>query len=234
MAVRNRLLAVVLERDSTRIAKRLELVLLASRQILTEANQPIEHVFFPQSGIVSIIAQTGEGDRMDIGMIGWEGLVGLPIVHEVDRSPHCCCVQVAGEAMRMTAADLQRAMQERPDLRRVLLHYAQAVLFQAAQIAICNARHRLEGRLALWLLQAGDRLDNNKVPLTHETLGLLLGVRRAGVTAALNALESAGAIYHGRSRVIIHDRVKLEAATCSCYGLIKAEFDRLLRAPAAA
>lgn len=226
-SVRNRLLAAAFP-DPRALPRGLKRVPLTTRQVLIEPDQPIEHVYFPEGGIVSVFAETGEGDSMEIAMIGAEGMVGLPIIHGVDRSPHCSCVQVAGEALLITARDLEAAMVDHPALRKLLLRYAEVAFIQSAQVAVCNARHRLECRLAHWLLQAHERLDGDRIPLTHDALGQLLGVRRAGVTSALQTLESAGAIYHGRGRITVHDRDRLEELVCTCYRRLKTESQRLL------
>jgi CRP-like cAMP-binding protein len=224
----NRLLAALPPDDLGRLSPCLERVSLTVKQALVEPNRPIEHVHFVEAGAVSLIAGTKGKGLTEVGLIGREGMVGLPVVLGVETSPHRAMVQVAGDALRMSAGDLRQAMDDIEPLRGLLLRYAQAQMVQAAQGAACNGRHNLDQRLARWLLQAQDRVDGDEVPLTHELISHMLSVRRSGVTVALGALEASRIIGARRGRVAIHDREKLEQASCECYGIVKAEFDKLL------
>ena len=160
--------------------------------------------------------------------MGREAIAGVPVILHVDSAPHEVFVQVAGAALCMRADDLRQAMEESPTLRRILLRYTQVFMVQVAQGAACNGRHRLEERLAKWLLMAQDRLDGDDIPLTHEFLGMMLGVRRSGVTIAIGQLEAAGIIRQQRAHILVLDRAKLEAVSCPCYEIVKAEFERVL------
>ena len=224
----NRLLAALPADDLGRLWPRLEPVRLEAKQALVEPNRPVEHVQFVEAGLVSILAGTSGSGYVEVALVGCEGLVGLPVIFGVETSPHRAVVQAAGRALRMSAGDLQQAMEEIEALRTLLLRYAQAQMVQAAQGVACNGRHTIDGRLARWLLQAHDREDGDCIPLTHDLISQMLGVRRAGVTTALGDLETAGIIEASRGCITVLDRVGLEQASCECYGIVKAEFDKLL------
>ncbi len=227
-STRNRILRALSPADAERLCPHLESVSLPLHQVLIERRKPIEHVHFLESGISSDTAATDQGEQMEVGIIGREGLVGIAIIHEMDSTPNRSFMQVGGEGLRMKASVLHQAMQESASLRRILNRYAHSFLAQASQSVGCAGRHKLDQRLARWLLAAHDRLDGDDLPLTHEYLGLMLGVRRAGVTVALKALQVDGIIGQRRSHVVILDRPRLEAASCPCYGIVKAEYDRAL------
>jgi CRP-like cAMP-binding protein len=227
-STRNRILAALSAADAERLRPHLERVSLPLHQVLIERHQPIEHVHFLEAGLSSDTATTDQGEEMEVGMIGREGLVGLAVVHEMDRTSNRSFMQVGGEGLRMRAGELLRAMDESASLRRILNRYAHAFLAQASQSVGCAGRHKLDKRLARWLLTAHDRLEGDDLPLKHEYLGLMLGVRRAGVTVALGTLQKQGIIAQRRGHVVILDRPRLEAASCPCYGIVKAEYDRAL------
>lgn len=224
----NRLLAALPPDDLGRLWPRLEPVRLEAKQALVEPNRPVEHAHFVEAGLVSILAGTNGSGQVEVALVGCEGLVGLPVIFGVETSPHRAAVQVAGRALRMSAGELRQAMSEIESLSRLLLRYAQAQFVQAAQGVACNGRHTIDGRLARWLLQAHDREAGDRIPLTHELISQMLGVRRAGVTTALGALEAAGVIEASRGCITVLDRAGLEQASCECYGIVKAEFDKLL------
>jgi CRP-like cAMP-binding protein len=169
-------------------------------------NRRIEAIYFPESGIVSVVAVQSDKTQVEVGLIGREGMTGMPIVLGDDRTPHSSYVQAAGEAQCMAALDLANAMGKSQFLRDLLLKYVQAFGVQTTHTAICNARSRLDQRLARWLLMAHDRLDDDHLPLTHEFLSRMLGVRRAGVTEALQALKTQGLVASNRGQVTMQDR----------------------------
>src|SRR3954466_5745198 len=188
-SVRNRLLSALPPDDFGLLQPDLEPTLLELRQWLSEAQQPIRHVYFPEQGIISILADTAQG-RIEVGIVGPEGMAGLPVVHGIDHSPHGYLVQAAGLALKVTAQNLRTAMRHSPALQARLLRYAHARMVQTAQTAFANAGFDLEARLARWILMTNDRLEREELPLTHEFLSMMLGVRWAGVTLAIQALEA--------------------------------------------
>jgi CRP-like cAMP-binding protein len=206
----------------------LEPVPLPVRLVLHGAGEVIEFVYFPQSGMVSVVAATGDAALVEVGIIGREGFVGIPALLESDAAPHQVFMQVAGSGYRMTATAMRSEMERSPAFRRLLLRYAQSFLTQVAQLAACNARHPLDARLARWLLMAGDRLGPGEMPLTQEFLAMMLGVQRPGVNIAARMLQKGGSIRYTHGRIEVVDPAALEAASCECRRVIKRELDRLL------
>lgn len=223
----NRLLAALAPDDFAVLAPSLERVPLQFQSVLIEPHQPIPHVIFPESGIVSTIANTEEG-RIEIGVIGREGLVGIPVVLGTNQTPHTYVVQVGGEALRITPTDLRAALRDRPSLFRPLGLYAQALFIQISQTAYVNVTFDIEARLARWLLMMMDRVEGEEMPLTHEFLSAMLGVRRPGVTVATHVLEGTGAIRARRGRIEIRDRDKLLELAGDSYRTAEAEYHRLM------
>jgi CRP-like cAMP-binding protein len=178
-------------------------------------NRPIPHSYFIGYGLASIIAKNSH-KRLEVGLIGCDGFTGLPIVGGNDRSPHETFMQVPGEAMRISANKLRQAISQSPSLQRALLKFAHAFMNQTAN-TISNGTATLEERLARWLLMANDRLRGDEIPLTHEFLSLMLGVRRAGVTVALHYLENRGLINLARKQITVTDRDGLKAAANGTY-----------------
>ena len=222
-SVRNRLLSALNPDDFGLLQPDLEPVALDLRQWVIEAGQPIQHVYFPEQGIVSILADTSEG-RIEVGLIGPEGMAGLPVVLGIDRSPHGYMVQAAGEALRITALDLRTALRHSPSLQARFLRYAHALMVQTAQTAYANAGFGIEARLARWILMTDDRLEREDLPLTHDFLSMMLGVRRPGVTIAVQKLEGNRLIRANGGRITVLDRTGLEEVADSAYGVSEAEY----------
>jgi CRP-like cAMP-binding protein len=224
---RNRLLEALSGADFELLAPHLEAVTLDLRLVLETANQPIQYVYFPESGIASIVAHA-KGDRsIEVGLFGREGMSGLSIVMGDDRSPNETFVQAAGAGSRIAAGKLKAALDASPTMRGAMLHYVQAFLCQTSQTALTNGRAQIEERLARWILMAHDRLDGDALQLTHEFLALMLGVRRPGVTVGLHFLEGKGLIRSTRGLVTVLDRAGLELVADGSYGIPEAEYDRL-------
>jgi CRP-like cAMP-binding protein len=224
-SLRNQLLAGLSPKDFAPLRPHLEPVELDLRRVLIEPNQPIEHVYFHERGYTSITTN-GQGSKIELGLIGREGMVGVPIALGVRTSPLQFFVQLAGDGLRMTSRQLEKAIDERPALHRVLLRYAQVMSVQTSGTAFANAEHTIEARLARWLLMCHDRVDGDDIPITHEFMAMMLGVRRAGVTAATQVLETNGLIRASRGVITILDRDKLEELAGSAYGLPEAEYAR--------
>lgn len=203
-------------------------VRLASKQALAEPSQPIVHAYFPHDAVISTSAIDTAGGSVEVGSVGCEGLAGLPLLLGTDRSIGRMVAQIGGDADRMEASALQREANRLPELRRLLLLYAQAFMTQVAQSTACNRLHSAERRLARWLLICRDRLGRDDLPITHETIAHMLGVRRATVTEAAGDLQQHGMIRYRRGVVTVLRRDRLEMAACECYRIVRAEFDRLL------
>jgi len=224
----NRLLALLPRADYERLRPHLEYTALKYRQSLYRANRPIGFVYFIETGVGSLVNTMANGDAAEVGTIGNEGVVGLPLVLQDERSPTSVYVQVPGGGLRMKASLFRRELARSASMRTVMLHYAHAFFNQVAQSAACNQFHSLEQRCCRWLLMTHDRMESDQFLLTQEFLAMMLGVQRTGVTTAAGALQRAGLINYRRGDVTIKDRRGLERRACECYGIAKREFDRLL------
>ncbi|HYW58885.1 MAG TPA: Crp/Fnr family transcriptional regulator [Xanthobacteraceae bacterium] len=228
MAPVNRLLAKLPRHELEAISPDLEPVQLVLRQVLHSPFEPIEHVFFVTRGVASLVNEPETGDIVEFATVGPEGMVGFPVFLGTKSVPSRAIMQVPGAAMRMKASDFERALGRTPTLHNLLLRYTMALLNQVAQTTACNRLHEVQERCARWLLQTHDRVDGDSFPLTHEFLSQMLGVHRPTVSVAASILQKAGLIDYTRGQVTIVDRKGLEAASCSCYRIIKEEYDRLL------
>ena len=227
-ACRNRPLAALPEADYERLLPHLEPVELAMKETLYEANRPIRHVHFVLRGVVSLVTTLEGGAIVETGLVGNEGMVGLPVFLGATTSPMTAFCQVPGPALRMDAAALREAARDSAALVGVLHRYTQAFLTQLSQSVACNRMHGLRERCARWLLMTHDRAGADEFALTHEFLSRMLGARRAGVTEVLRDLRAAGLVRYRQRRLAVVDRPGLEAASCGCYRTIRAEYDRLV------
>ena len=222
----NRLLSRLSPDEFGLLGPYLEAVDLPVRKQLENRNKVIEHIYFIEHGIASMVAD-GTGHSIEVGLIGREGMTGLAVVMGTDRTPHDTFMQVAGDGQRISSAMLRGAIEQSPALHRSFLRYGHAFVIQTAQTALANGRSKIEERLARWLLMAQNRLDSNEVPLTHEFLSVMLGVRRPGVTVTLDLLEKGGLIRTKRGAVTIVSRNGLRKISNGAYGAAEAEFQRL-------
>jgi CRP-like cAMP-binding protein len=224
----NRLLASLSTEDFDLLEPHLEVVTLGLRKSLERPNRRIDAVYFPEAGFASVVAVQSSGKEVEVGLIGREGMTGLPIVFGDHRSPHATYIQAPGTGTFMPATELRKAFQSSPSLRDSLLKFVQAFGVQTTHTAICNARSKLDVRLARWLLMAHDRIGEDTLRLTHEFLSLMLGVRRAGVTDALHGLREQGLISYGRGLITVENRKGMERKAGAAYGVPEAEYRRLI------
>ena len=224
----NRLLGALPLKIFATLVPHLRRVELVNRATLHLPDAVIDTVYFPETGYVSMIAVLENGDAAEVGMVGREGMVGLPLVYGTDRSPVEAMVQSEGTAFSIEADAFRRALETAPALLKALLRYAMAFGVQVTMTAACNVQHLVDQRIARWLLMAHDRSDGDEFPMTHEFLSMMLGVRRAGVTVAAGALQKAGFISYSQGRIRIADRPGLESAACECHTVVSREFNRLL------
>jgi len=222
--LQNGLLAALPPGEFARLRPALELVELEARQILYRAHTRISDVHFLESGIVSLVARLERGGAIEIGIIGREGMVGLPLALGAASSPNEALVQVKCRALRMDAEEFRQELERSPALLRQVLRFECAFHAQVAQTAACNGRHAVEQRLTRWLLMARDRLDTDDLPLTQELLSTMLGVRRASVTTTVGILQRAGVIDLVRGHLVILDRHRLEHMSCECYAAVRREY----------
>ncbi len=224
----NRLLALLAPSDYELLRPHLEPVQLPYRKSLYEANKPIRFLYFLETGVGSLVSTMRNGAASEVGTIGNEGVVGLPVLFGDKQAPTTVYVQVPGHGLRIRSASFSEAAQRSSTLRITMLHYAHAFFNQVTQSAACNHHHSLEQRCCRWLLMTYDRMYTPEFLLTHEFLAMMLGVRRAGVTIAAGALQRAGLIRYSRGRITILDVAGLKKRSCECYEITKKEFDRLL------
>ncbi|PSB34357.1 Crp/Fnr family transcriptional regulator [Stenomitos frigidus] len=220
----NRLLAALPPADHQRLQPHLELMTLPLKQSIYEAGDPITEVYFPRSAIVSLVANLEDGSTMEAGMVGQEGMAGIPALLGGMTKAHRAFVQVAGEAWRLKTTVLQEEFDRGDALQKLLLRYFQALFTQVAQVGVCNRFHNIEERLARWLLLVSDCMQSETFPLTQEFIAQMIGVRRAGVTVAAGILSQAGLIRYSRGQITITDRPSLEAFSCECHKVVRDEF----------
>jgi CRP-like cAMP-binding protein len=225
-ATSNRLLSSLAPADFALLKPFLSALDLPLRKQLELPNKAIDSVYFLDAGFASVVAN-GNGQSIEVGLIGREGMTGLAVVMGADRSPNATYMQLAGHGRKISAADLRDAMSKSETLRASFLRYGHAFIVQTSHTALANGRNKVEERLARWLLMARDRNDGNELMLTHEFMSIMLGVRRAGVTVALDMLEKKSLVRVRRGGVTILDRRGLEKMTNGAYGVPEAEFKRL-------
>lgn len=224
----NRFLSLVGQDALTAIAGSFETVRLRQGQSIHEPMQRIDHIYFFTKGLSSEIAIDDGGQRIEVGCIGFEGFAGVPAVLGVDRSPHRSFMETDGTALRIETARLMEAARADHSLMSPLLRYVHVFMMQVAATALADGRYNVEQRTARWLLMAHDRLESDELPLTHDFLALMLGVRRSSVTNALHVVEGSGAIKASRSLITVRDRDKLERLAGASYGLPESEYQRVL------
>ena len=225
---RNHLLAVIPASEFREVQPHLTTVDLRAKDRLSEPDRAIAAVYFPLDAVLSMAAIDRDEEAVEVGSVGCEGMAGLAVLLGAEQSTSRVVVQIGGQAERMDAVVLQREARRNEHFRRLLHLYVQAFMTQIAQSTACNRLHAAEQRLARWLLICRDRVGRDEMPITQQTMSVMLGVRRATVTEAASALQREGLIRYRRGVVAIVDRPGLEAATCECYGIVREEFDRLL------
>jgi CRP-like cAMP-binding protein len=229
----NHLLAALPAAELMRLAPHLEPVPLPLGAVIYESGGAQDYVYFPASGIVSLLYVTKDGSAAEIAVVGNEGMVGIALFMGGGTTPSRAVVQSAGSAWRLDAARIKAEFARGGALQRLLLRYTQALITQMTQTAVCNRHHVLEQQLCRWLLLSLDRLPSNQLVMTQQLIANMLGVRREGVTEAAGRLQAEGLIDYRRGRISVLDRAKLEKRVCECYGVVRRECDRLL-APAPA
>ena len=223
----NHILAALPRDEYERLLSLSDTVSHSLRSLMYQANGPINHVYFPTSGVLSLIVIMADGGSVEVGTVGNEGFLGTPILLGADRSPTQVFCQVPGASRRMRAAVFIDEIAKSSVFRRACLRYTQGLLAMTAQSTACNKLHPVNERCARWLLITHDRVPGDEFPITHEFLSMMLGTRRASVTVAAGALQQAGLITYHRGHIKVLDRPGLEAASCECYGVVREEMDRL-------
>lgn len=221
--IANRLLAALPKKDYQLLKRHLEEVPLIFEEVLYRPDALISDVYFPNSGIVSLLAGVNERSTLEVGFVGNEGVVGLGVFLGVDTSLNRAVVQGVGSAMKMKATAFRKECNNGGALPRLLQRYSHSVLAQITQYAVCNQFHSVDARLARWLLMTNDRMGDDDFQLTQEFLSNMLGVRREGVSVAAGDLQKRELIRYRRGHLKVLDRAGLEATSCGCYEIIKAE-----------
>jgi CRP-like cAMP-binding protein len=224
---RENLLLSILDEDSYQRLEP-EVVPLKLGETLYDPESSVSHVYFPgRSTMVSLIAQSEDGDSAEIGVTGREGVVPITPVLHYDICPHHVLVQIPGSAVRVPYRALAEAMDRDHSLRNMLLRYVHVLFCQVSQTGLCNALHEVEQRLARWLLLSQDRIDHDELPLTHEFLARMLGTNRATVSLNAELLKKSGIIDYHRGKVQVRDREALESVSCPCYAQVKKLYEVL-------
>lgn len=226
-AVKNRILAALPKAEFAAVAPHLSRVELALGESLHRAGEPIVHVYFVESGFISALSMLSDGQPLEIGLIGVEGVAGVSVILGAHNSYTETMCQTGGAAYRMTSAALKDQVARSSHLRDLLLLYTHVFQVQVAQTAACNAHHELGQRLARWLLAAHDRSGVAELSLTQDLIAVMLGVRRSTVSIAASTLQKAGVIRYQHGRITILDRAGLENAACECYGSVAKEYRAL-------
>jgi CRP-like cAMP-binding protein len=226
--IENFLLAALPAADFERLQPSLQLVSLSLGEALYESGSQLRHVYFPTTSIVSLLYVMADGASAEIAVVGNEGLIGVSLFMGGETTPSRAVVQSAGDAYQLSGKVLKDEFTRGDAMQHLLLRYTQALITQMAQTAVCNRHHSLDQQLCRWLLLSLDRLPSNQLVMTQELIANMLGVRRETVTEAAGKLQSASIIHYSRGRITVLDRPALEARTCECYAVVKAECDRLL------
>jgi len=226
----NHLLAALPAADYERLLPHLEPVALPLGLVVFESGGKLRHLYFPATGIVSLLYAMESGTSTEIAVIGNEGVVGIALFMGGESTPSRAVVQSAGHGFRLNASVLKTEFELGGPLQHLLLRYTQALISQMTQTAVCNRHHSVDQQLCRWLLLSLDRLSSYELTMTQELIANMLGVRREGVTEAAGKLQEAGVIRYSRGRITVVDRPKLEKRVCECYSVVKREMDRLLPA----
>jgi len=227
--VENRILAALPDSDREQLIARMEPFALDLSAVLNDIGERIEYVYFPNSGMVSLISHTEEGETLEVGIVGYEGIVGLSVFLESYESQYRTLVQTKGQAFRMKADTFQSECDRQPSLRSLIRRYTHARMTQITQAAICIRFHTLEARLCRWLLQSQDCAKSAELELTQDFIAMMLGTHRPGVSLTAGTLQNAGLIRYNRGHITILDRQRLEASSCECYKVIRDAIDKFTR-----
>jgi CRP-like cAMP-binding protein len=211
-----------------RILENCETVPLPIKTVVINPDVPLDYAYFPLSGCLSMVSVMDDDTCVEVGTIGWEGMVGLSLIHGVTSVPQRCIVQVAGNMRRIPIELLAAELRDHDELYDILERYAEVWINQVSRAGSCNSVHSIEKRCARWLLLTHDRVETDELPLTQEFLAIMLGVRRASVTAAATSLQKQGLITYRHGKITIVDRAGLERASCDCYTVMRTAYTKLL------
>jgi len=225
--LKNRILRALPAEEYKHLLPNLKPVALEYKQVIYEPNKPIRYVYFPNDGVICLLSTVMGRTAVEIGLLGSEGMLGIPIFLGTNSTPHLAIVQASGSALRLKANFLGEEFKRGGKLQEMLLRFTQAQLIMISQTAVCNRLHALDGRLSRYLLLMHDRVDGDEFHLTQNLMSQMLGVQRTGVTAAAGILQKKNMIGYTRGKIAMLDRPRLEDNACECYWIIKKEFERL-------
>ncbi|MGB9203129.1 MAG: Crp/Fnr family transcriptional regulator [Terriglobales bacterium] len=223
--IHNKILLGLPPKEREMLFPKLELVRLKTHHVLHEPGDSLKSAYFCDTGLISILSVFPDGKSVEVGLVGKEGFIGLPLVAGFRTAPTRAIAQIDATAFRVDGETLMVILRQCPELERRLQQFSQIMAAQVTQIAACNRLHEVNERLARWLLMSADRVGSNSLPLTQEFLGQMLGTRRSSVTVAAGMLQKAGLIAHSRGDVKIVDRPRLEEAACDCYGIMQRQIE---------
>lgn len=233
-SVANRLVATLPQRSQRRFLASCDQVTLEFADALGAVGERIRHVYFPLDSVITLVTTLPDGARLEVGIVGNEGMLGTSVILGVNVSPQLAVVQGAGSALRMGTSAFRRQYEQSAELRQTLNRYLYVLMMQLAQTTACTRYHLVETRLARWLLMSRDRTHRDQLHLTHEFLAYMLGVRRAGITQAAHSLHVQGLIEYSRGDITILDQAGLEEASCGCYHRGNEMYEQALGLPHAA
>ena len=228
VAIGNRILAALPAEQLTRLLPHLSTIHLKRDEVLYLSGDEIRHVYFPVTGLISLLSTTETGSTVEVAMVGNEGIVGLPVILKNRMIPYEVTVQTETDAYKIKAEDLQEEFDRCEALHELILRYLNMQFAEISQSALCHRFHTVEEALGSWLLMAHDRLNTESLNLTQEIISHALGVPRTGVTMAAGALQRAGLIRYSRGKIVIVDRARLEANSCECFRIIHDELSHFL------
>jgi CRP-like cAMP-binding protein len=224
----NQLLAQLPPEVVLRLAPYLDRVQFERQHLLFRAQEPLTAVYFPDTAVVSLVSRLESGEALEVGLVGCDGVVGTPLLSGIPTTTYEATVLVPGSARRLSAEVLRRECLANVSVYSAIERFVHVLLVRSMQLSVCNALHEIERRCIRWLLTVDDLIAGREIPLTHEELATILGVRRPTVTLVLGSLQRAGFIREPRGRIVIEDRSRLEAASCECYRVMRDEQRRLL------
>lgn len=225
-SVENRLLKSLPEDQFERLMPHMHVMKLPQSRVIYEAGAKVSNLYFPNDGMISLLSMNGDGTTIEVGMVGNEGVVGIPVVLRINTTPYGAMVQLPAEVIKIGGEVIKAEFGTRSRLEELLLCYTHVLLTQISQSVVCNRFHTIEKRLCRWLLVARDRVKSDTLNLTQEIIAHMLGISRTGVTNAAGALQKAGFIRYSRGRILLLDRQAMEDFSCECYQITKEEFQR--------
>jgi CRP-like cAMP-binding protein len=229
--IQNQLLAALPSKEYKRLIPYLESFSLPMMKVLYESGEPITHVYFPNDGLISLLVVMGDGTPREVGLIGNEGMLGIPSVLGMNATPTRALVQMPGSAMRMKAQALRDELKHGGALQNILQRYIYALFTQVSQSAACISSHEVNRRLSRWLVMTHDHAPGDEFEMKHEFMAMMLGVTRSVVTRAAGSLQNEKMIRYTRGQVTVLDRERLEANACECYRAVKKEYERSASTP---